>query len=127
MAVNMWFWRSIGFLFLGIGALGAVLPVLPTTIFWILAALAFARSDPAWRDWIYARPVFGPQVRLFIEEGAMTQTGKGAALGGMLFAGTLSVVLLWQRPWPLGITLALIAIGAIVVMTRKTATGSRQD
>jgi len=82
----MWHWRILGFLLLAIGGIGVVLPVLPTTIFWILAALCFARSDPKIRDWIYARPGFGPQVRLFIENGQMTRTGKNGALVGMALA-----------------------------------------
>lgn len=115
---GMWLWRIIGFLFLGIGAVGIFLPVMPTTIFWIIAALAFARSDHAWRDWIYGRPGIGPQVQLFIERGILTRQSKLAALGGMMLASFVSLALLWRSPVALVITLGLVAIGAIVVLTR---------
>lgn len=116
----MWHWRILGFGLLGLGGLGVVLPILPTTIFWILAALCFARSDPKIRDWIYARPGFGPQVRLFIEDGQMTRTGKNGALAGMALAAGILVFLFHSR-WPiLAAGLAFIAIGAGVVLSRKT-------
>ena len=116
----MWHWRILGFLFLAIGGAGIVLPVLPTTIFWILAALCFARSDPKIRDWIYARPGIGPQVKLFIEQGQMTRAGKNGALIGMGLAAGILVFLFHDR-WPvLAAGLVLIAIGAGVVLSRKT-------
>ncbi len=114
----MWIWRIIGFLFLGIGAVGLFLPVMPTTIFWIVAALAFARSDHTWRDWIYGRPGIGPQVQLFIERGALTRQSKLAALGGMMLASFVSLALLWRTPLVLAITFGLVAIGALFVLTR---------
>ena len=118
----MWHWRLLGFLFLGVGAVGIVLPVLPTTIFWILAALCFARSDPKIRDWIYTRPGIGPQVKLFIEHGQMTQAGKRGALIGMGLAGALLTTLFWTRWVILGVGIGFIAIGAGVVLSRKTGT-----
>ena len=115
----MWLWRIIGFLFLSVGAVGLILPVLPTTIFWIVAALAFAKSDPAWRDWIYARPVVGERVQAYIERGELNRASKLTALSGMTMASGLCAFLLWGRPWLLGLALALIATGAAYVMTRR--------
>lgn len=116
----MWLWRLLGFLLLAIGGVGIVLPVLPTTIFWILAALCFARSDPKIRDWIYARPGVGPQVELFVEQGAMTKTGKRGALIGMGLASALIGFLFWTRPVVLVVGLGLIIVGALIVLTRPT-------
>ena len=116
----MWHWRLLGFGLLGLGGLGIVLPLLPTTIFWILAALCFARSDPKIRDWIYARPGIGPQVALFIEQGQMTKAGKRGALIGMTLAGALLVFLFHSQWIVLGVGLGLILIGVSVVLSRKT-------
>ena len=118
--VPMLIWRILGGLFLVIGGIGIVLPVLPTTIFWIIAALCFTRSDPKIRDWIYRQPGVGPQVELFIEKGEMTQAGKRSALIGMALAAVLIVVVFRGRPVVLAAGLGLIAIGALVVISRKT-------
>lgn len=120
----MLMWRLLGGLALGLGAIGIVVPGLPTTIFWILAALCFARSDPKIRDWIYAQPGIGPQVELFIDKGEMTRGGKRGALIGMTFAAGLLIFLLRTRPIALGIGLVFIGIGALVVLSRKTGAAS---
>ena len=117
---RVWHWRILGFALLGLGGLGIVLPVLPTTIFWILAALCFARSDPKIRDWIYARPGVGPQVELFIEQGKMTKEGKRGALIGMSFAAAIIVFFFYKQWIILLIGLSLILLGAGVVISRKT-------
>lgn len=116
----MWFWRYLGCGLLGLGGLGIVLPLLPTTIFWILAALCFARSDPHIRDWIYARPGLGPQIKLFIEKGEMTRPAKSGALVGMSFAAGLLIFLFLGHRRMLLISLFLIFIGAGIVLSRKT-------
>lgn len=116
----MLIWRIFGGLALAIGGVGIIVPGLPTTIFWILAALCFARSDPKIRDWIYARPGIGPQVELFVEQGHMTRTGKRSALIGMALGGGLIIYVFRTRPLIMGLGLCLIAIGVLVVLTRKT-------
>lgn len=116
----MWLWRTLGAMCLVLGGAGLVLPVLPTTIFWIMAAVCFARSDPKVRDWIYDRPGIGPQVRLFIERGQMTGKGKRAALLGMVLATAIVVALFAGRAVVLLTALGLIGVGAIVVVSRKT-------
>jgi hypothetical protein len=51
-----WLWLSAGLLQVGLGSLGIVLPVLPTTVFFIGAAACFTRSSPRLERWVLALP-----------------------------------------------------------------------
>lgn len=115
----MWFWRAIGSVAFVLGAIGLAIPVWPTTIFWIVAALAFAKSNPVWADWIYRQPGVGPTIKAFIETGAMGREAKIAALIGMSIAASLIVIFGYRNPWMLGGGLGLVGVGAIFVITRK--------
>lgn len=115
-----WLWVLVGFMFLTIGAIGLVLPLWPTTVFWIIAVFCLAESHPKIRDWIYARPGIGPLIEDFVERGEITRKGKTAAIAGMSLAGLISGWFL--RGSYIGLTALIIAllVGAIFVATRPT-------
>lgn len=84
------FWLVLGLLFVALGFIGALLPLMPTTIFLILAAGCFARSSPRLEAWLLAHPRFGPTLRAWREDGAIGPRAKlmacsGIALGYALF------------------------------------------
>ena len=113
-----WLWALFGFVFLGVGAIGLVLPLWPTTIFWIAAVFCLAESHPKVRDWIYARPGVGPIVRDFVERGEIARKSKYIAVGGMLLACTVSGWFLRGSPLALTILIGSIAIGILFVISR---------
>jgi uncharacterized membrane protein YbaN (DUF454 family) len=53
----------LGWCFFGLGAVGTVVPGLPTTPFMLLALWAFSKSSQRFHDWLYAHPVFGPPLQ----------------------------------------------------------------
>ena len=115
----MWAWRILGAIAFALGAVGLFLPVWPTTVFWIVAALAFARSNPAWAEWIYRQPGIGPPIQHFLETGTLPREAKIAALCGMTLAAAIVIALFWNNRWALGGGLSLIAVGAFYVASRK--------
>lgn len=77
------FWFALGWLALGLGGLGVILPVLPTTPFLLVAVWAFGKSSERWRQWIYRQPTFGPLVMAWEQHGVVPIWGKAAAMGAM--------------------------------------------
>lgn len=75
--------KALGLLFVVIGLIGAVLPLLPTTIFFILAAGCFARSSPDLERRIMEHPRIGPMVEAWRQHGAIPPRAKALAVAGM--------------------------------------------
>jgi uncharacterized membrane protein YbaN (DUF454 family) len=97
-------WRrlnaAIGWAAFGLGWLGIFLPGLPTTIFWIIAAFAFLRSNRRMYERIVANKRFGPGVRLFVEEGKIRKSGKIISIVAMMSCATIgsfAIPIVWVR------------------------------
>jgi uncharacterized membrane protein YbaN (DUF454 family) len=58
-----WLWFAGGLVSVGLGSLGVIVPGLPTTVFFIVAAACFARSNPRFEQWVLDLPRIGPMVR----------------------------------------------------------------
>jgi uncharacterized protein len=61
--VGQLLWSTLGLLCVGLGGIGAVVPGLPTTVFFIAAAACFTRSSPRLERWVLELPGIGPMVR----------------------------------------------------------------
>lgn len=111
----------LGFLMLALGIIGAVLPVMPTTIFIILAAWFFARSSPKFEARLVADPRFGPLIVKWRERGAIPPRAKLYACLGMI----VGYGLFWwgAHPGPLpAVAVALFMAGsAAYVLSRPSA------
>jgi uncharacterized protein len=84
--------NMIGLILVGIGIVGIFVPLLPTTIFFILAAIIFAKSNPKWETMIMSHPRFGPQVKAFRERGVISPKAKLMALLGMALSSAMGFV-----------------------------------
>lgn len=76
-------WIALGCFFVVLGFIGALLPLMPTTIFLILAAGCFARSSPRLETWLLTHKRFGPTLVAWREEGAIPPRAKAFACGGI--------------------------------------------
>lgn len=102
---------GLGLASVALGALGVVLPLLPTVPFMLLAAFFFARSSPRLEAWIVEHPRFGPHIRAWRERGAISPAGKRAALAAFAFSALIGLVLL-PFPWLLVPAAAALAGGS---------------
>ncbi len=84
------YYKAIGLLSLGLGIVGAFLPLLPTTCFVLLSAWCFAKSSPVWHQRLRNNRLLGPAIVQWEENHCMPKKAKFIALGSLLFFGTLS-------------------------------------
>lgn len=112
-----WLWLLFGLLSVGLGILGAFLPILPTTPFMLLAAFAFGKSSPRFHRWIVDHPTFGPPVRDWQSHGAISRRAKVMATTAMLAVLLLSVVLglKWQI---IAVQASILVAVSIFILTR---------
>lgn len=108
-------WAGVGFIFLGLGILGAFLPIMPTTIFLILAAWAFAESCPAWKDWIFDHPKFGQSVRLWFDHRVIPVNIKRIAIGMMALSYAFTAWMISNIWVVLGVGACLLAVSMFIV------------
>lgn len=87
------FWLFTGAVALGLGALGAVLPVLPTTPFVLLSAFAFGKSAPRFQAFLENSSLFGPVITDWRESGAIAPRFKVISIVAMVGVFGLSLAM----------------------------------
>jgi hypothetical protein len=92
MALRRIGWFTLGWLAVALGAIGIVVPGLPTTGFFVLAAACFARSSPRFERWVLDLPKIGPLVRDHRDGLGMPRRAKVLAITLMLVACSLSAL-----------------------------------
>ena len=114
---------AFGMLAFGLGWAGVFLPGLPTTIFWILAGLAFLRTNRRMYERIVSHKRFGPGVKLFVEEGKIRARGKVVSIVAMMtFAclGALAIPPVWVKV----LVVSAAACGSLWVALLPTPEGA---
>ncbi|WP_068116137.1 YbaN family protein [Tropicimonas marinistellae] len=115
-------WAIGGVSSLGLGTLGAVLPLLPTVPFVLLAAYCFSRSSDRMHDWLLDHNIFGPMIHNWRESGAIGLRAKRLATVTVAAVFGLSI-LMGVRPILLAIQAAVL--GAVLIFIWSRPTGSR--
>lgn len=112
-------WFAIGVIAVGLGALGAALPLLTTTPFVLLAAFAFARSSDRWHAWLLRHRTFGPLIENWRRYGAIDRRAKIVGVLSMISVLVLSLAMNIP-PLVLGIQGLALAASATFVLSRPS-------
>ncbi len=102
----------IGFIFLGLAVLGAILPVMPTTCFVLLAAACFAKSSDRFYHWLLASTIFGPMIKHWQATRSMPKRAKIIAITSILCSGAFSILILESS-----LVQALVAVVLLIPIT----------
>ena len=95
----------------GVAAIGALVPLLPTTLFLILALACFTRGSPRLARKLLAHPRFGPPLAARQQHRVISRRGKTLAVVGMALAAVLVALATdgWLATALVGATLAGVA------------------
>lgn len=122
-----WLYLVTGILFVGLAALGAVLPVLPTTPFLLAAAACFARSSQRLYDRLLASRMFGPLIRDWRAHRILPVKAKVWAVSLIVLVGGASVAtvpVLWVK---VGLSALLLGLTAWLLRIPSTGPVSADD
>ena len=113
-------YHVIGLLMIVLAIIGAILPIMPTVPFLLVASWCFARSSPRFHNWLHNHKVFGPPVKQWEEQGVISPFVKILAVGGMS-VGFCSFLLIAKPVLWLAICVAIVLIAiSVYILTRPS-------
>ncbi len=111
----------IGIISLGLGIIGAFLPLLPTTPFVLLSAVLFAKSSDKLHQWLLNHKIFGRIITNFRDKKEIPVKAKIISIGSMWIMNTFSIFFILKDKLWLQILLGAITIGVtIYILSFKT-------
>lgn len=118
--IRLFMWNFLGWISVGLGAIGVVLPVLPTVPFLIVAAFCFERGSPRLHNWLLQHNVFGPPLRDWRQNRVIRPRAK--IISVMCIAGSVFYVIYFR---PLALWLKVLVAGscacaALFILTQKS-------
>ena len=126
-----WLWFAGGVSSVALGAIGIIVPGLPTTVFFIGAAACFARCSPRFEQWVLDLPRIGPMVRDHRAGLGMPRRAKAVAVT-MILAVSMASGVLGVENRAVGLVIVVLGVvGAWYVVfrvpTRERVLGPNGD
>lgn len=110
----------LAWLFFALGAVGVVVPGLPTVPLMLVALWLFARSSPRFHDWLYHHRVFGPPLQEWRDQGVIPVRAKVVAV--VMMIASLSYMA-WGADVShtvIGITALVMLLGAVFILRQPS-------
>jgi len=111
----------LGVVFFALGAVGTVVPGLPTTVFMLLALWAFARSSERFHHWLYHHPLFGPPLQEWHNFHVIPRRAKILAVtmmtGSLVYLVFFTAIYVWLK----ALTALVMLCGAWFILSKPSA------
>ena len=108
----------LGWTCFALGAIGVVVPGLPTTPFMLLALWAFSKSSQRFHHWLYTHRLFGPPLQRWRSHRVIPGGAKLLAIATMAASLTYLVLFSGVSTW-LVVATALVMLSAAIFILGK--------
>lgn len=112
-----WGYTLLGGLMVLLGIIGAFLPVMPTTVFLLMALACFSKSSPRFEQWLLQHPRFGASLRAWREDRVVPPRAKISACLGMSIG--LLILAATPAPWWVVVSVAVMELFVAVYLLRR--------
>lgn len=119
-AITKTFWLIMGFIFVGVGIIGYLTPMMPGLVFFLMATYCFAKGSRKFLRMLISNKVVGQQILDFKRGKGMTVKTKIIAIATMLvsmFISAFFLVKVYWVKWAICITAAVVVV---IILRQKT-------
>ena len=113
---KVFLWKTTGVFCVGLAIVGAILPIMPTTVFLIMATACFAKSSPRLQRKLLNNKVFGPMIHEWQQHRSIPRKAKRVALLMIVLSVAWSAYLL--KNILLTLLVIVLVIGPFIFLWR---------
>lgn len=113
----------VGTVCVGLGVLGMFLPLMPTTVFLLMAAYCYSKSSERFHDWLLTNKLCGKYISNYKSGRGISMRQKISTIAVLWASIAFSVWMMNGRLW-VSLLLAAVAVGvSIHILWLKTNRG----